>query len=103
MSRVIRIHDEIGGFDYAGARASGESIREKIKSEIDSGGYVTLDFVGIEGISHSFADEIVGIIVRAFGIEFIKKGDLRLQNANDDIKAILNFVIRESRKNSTSA
>lgn len=97
MRATIRIHDEIGGFDYAGARASGESTREKIKSEIDLGRCVTLDFAGIDGISHSFADEIVGIIVRAFGIEFIKKGDLRLQNANDDIKVMMNFVIRESR------
>lgn len=98
MSGVIQIRKEIGGFDYAGARASGEGIRERIRFIIDEGGYVTLDFTGVDGISHSFADEILGVIVRAFGIEFIQRGNLRLNNANEDIKAILNFVIRESRK-----
>lgn len=98
MSCVINIKQEIGGFDYAGARASGEAIREKIKNAIEDGDSVTLDFLGIDGISHSFADEILGIIVRAFGLSFIKKGDLRLNNANDSIKGLLNFVIKENTK-----
>jgi sugar-specific transcriptional regulator TrmB len=97
---VINIKNEIGGFDYAGSRGSGEPIREKIKQQIDAGHHVTLEFLGIEGISHSFADEIVGIIVRAYGVEFIKKGNLRLNNANEDIKSLLNLVIKESKKQS---
>ena len=98
--KVINIKNDIGGFDYAGSRASGEPIRKKIKREIEAGEYVTLDFSGIEGISHSFADEIVGIIVRAYGVGFIQKGNLRLNNASDDIKSLLNLVIKESRKKS---
>jgi hypothetical protein len=94
---VINIKHTIGGFDYAGTRDSGASIREAIKKNIDDENSVVLDFFGINGISHSFADEIVGIIVRAYGVNFIKD-KLLLNNANEDITNMLNFVIRESKK-----
>jgi len=94
---VINIKNEIGGFDYAGSRDSGINIREALKENLKKGNNVTLDFIGINGISHSFADEIVGIIVRAYGIDFIKN-KLMLNNINIDIKSLLNLVIKESRK-----
>ncbi|MCW8895455.1 MAG: STAS-like domain-containing protein [Sulfurimonas sp.] len=97
MGIVINIKNEIGGLDFAGSRGSGELIREKMKPVLDNGGDVTLDFTGIESITQSFADEIVGIFVRAFGIDYIKDS-LRLNNANDSIKQTLNFVISYSKK-----
>jgi hypothetical protein len=97
VDMILNIKNEIGGFDYAGSRDSGRVIREDIKRNIEQGLNVTLDFIGINGISHSFADEIVGIIVRAYGINFIKD-KLMLNNANTDIKLLLNLVIRESKK-----
>ncbi|MFA5461618.1 MAG: STAS-like domain-containing protein [Sulfurimonas sp.] len=97
MSIIINIKNEIGGLDFAGSRGSGEIIREKMKPSLDNHESVTLDFTGIESITQSFADEIVGIFVRAFGVDYIK-GTLRLNNANDAIKQTLNFVISYSKK-----
>lgn len=97
MGVVINIKNEIGGLDFAGSRGSGEIIREKMKPILDDCESITLDFMGIEGITQSFADEIVGIFVRAFGIDYIKDF-LRLNNANDSIKQTLNFVISYSKK-----
>lgn len=97
MSIVINIKSEIGDLDFAGSRGSGEIIREKMKPVLDKAEGITLDFTGIESITQSFADEIVGIFVRAFGISYIKDS-LRLNNANDSIKQTLNFVISYSKK-----
>lgn len=97
MSIIINIKNEIGGLDFAGSRGSGEVIREKMKPVLDNRESVTLDFTGIESITQSFADEVVGIFVRAFGIGYIKDF-LRLNNANDSIKQTLNFVISYSKK-----
>jgi hypothetical protein len=94
---VINVKNEIGGFDYAGSRDSGVKIREALKTNLEKGDKVTLDFVGMTGVSHSFADEIVGILVRAYGVDLIKN-KLMLNNATAEIKSLLNLVIRESRK-----
>jgi len=94
---VINVKNEIGGFDFAGSRGSGEIIRENIKPILDKNGKVTLDFLGIEGITQSFADEIFGIFVRAFGINYIKY-NLLIVNANQSIKDTINFVISYSKK-----
>lgn len=94
---VINIKNEIGGLDFAGSRGSGEKVREKMKLMFDSNEDVTLDFCGVDSITQSFADEVVGIFVRAFGIEYIQDS-LRLNNANDSIKKILNYVISYSKK-----
>ena len=96
---VVNIKREIGGFDFAGSRGSGEIIREKIKPILDKGESVTLDFVGVENISQSFADEVFGIFVRAFGVEYIR-GKVRLVNDNQAIKDIFNLVINYSKKRS---
>jgi len=97
MSIIISIKNEIGGLDFAGSRGSGELVREKMKPILDKEENVTLDFTGVESITQSFADEVVGIFVRAFGIGYIKN-NLRLNNANDSIKQTLNFVISYSKK-----
>ncbi|NBK99994.1 MAG: DUF4325 domain-containing protein [Erysipelotrichia bacterium] len=97
VDMVINIKNEIGGFDYAGSRDSGVNIRETLRENLEKGINVTLDFTGMSGISHSFADEIVGIVVRAYGVDFIKN-KLMLNNDNAEIKSLLNLVIRESRK-----
>ncbi|MFA6760662.1 MAG: STAS-like domain-containing protein [Sulfuricurvum sp.] len=97
MSVVINIKQELNSLDFAGSRGSGEKIREKMKPVLDRKESLTLDFGGIDSITQSFADEIVGIFVRAFGIEYIKDF-LRLNNANESIKHTLNFVISYSKR-----
>lgn len=99
MAKVINVKREIGDFDFAGSRGSGEIIRKKIKPLLDKEEKVTLDFVGIKGITQSFADEIFGIFVRAFGIDYIK-GKLLIVNANDSIRKVINFVVSYSKQRS---
>ncbi len=95
---VIRIKDFIENSDFAGSRQSGEKIREKIVQDIeakDDG--VTLDFAQIKMITQSFGDEVLGILTRAYGIGYIKN-NIRLVNETEEIKNILNYVIRYSKK-----
>lgn len=95
MEKVIRVFDIVRG-DFAGSRYNGEIIREKIYEEIQKGNKVVLDFEGITLITQSFGDEIVGIFVRAFGVDFVKN-NIRLINANDKIRKILNIVVGYSK------
>lgn len=95
---VIRIKDFIENSNFGGSRISGAKIRDLIIDDIkrsDNG--VTLDFALIEMITQSFGDEILGILTRMKGIDYIKK-NIRLVNHSDEIKDILNYVVKYSNK-----
>jgi len=92
---VIRIQNFIES-DFAGSRQSGEKIRKEIEKKLSKDG-VTLDFGGINMITQSFGDEIIGIMTRINGVDFIKN-NIRLVNYNDDIKNVLNYVVGYSKK-----
>lgn len=95
---VIRIKDFIGNSSFAGSRISGEKIRNLIAEEIkNSNDGVTLDFALVEMITQSFGDEVVGILTRVEGVDYIKN-NIRLVNYSDDIKDILNYVVKYSKK-----
>ena len=94
---VVRIKDFIENSDFAGSRKSGEKVREDIEFKLQDGTGVTLDFTQINMITQSFGDEIVGILTRINGINFIKE-NIRLVNYNEDIKSILNYVVKYSNK-----
>lgn len=94
---VINIKNETGGFEFVGSRGAGEIIRKKMKTELDKGDGVTLDFSGVEQVTQSFIDEFFGIFIRAFGIEYIR-GKVRLVNETQGIKDTINFVIKYSKE-----
>jgi len=94
---VVRIVDFIENSDFAGSRKSGEQVREDIEVKLKDGTGITLDFSKINMITQSFGDEIVGILTRIHGIEFIKT-NIRIVNYNDEIKNILNYVVKYSNK-----
>ena len=95
---VIRIKSFIENSDFAGSRQSGEKIREEIARLVEAkNDGVTLDFAQIKMITQSFGDEVLGILTRVHGIDYIKK-NIRLVNESDEIKSILNYVIRYSKK-----
>ena len=94
---VVRIVDFIENSDFAGSRKSGEQVRKDIEVKLQDDRGVTLDFTQINMITQSFGDEIVGILTRIHGIEFIKT-NIRLVNYNDEIKNILNYVVKYSNK-----
>lgn len=94
---VINIKLETGGFEIVGSRGAGEKIRKLMKKELDKGNTVTLDFCGIEQVTQSFIDEFFGIFIRAFGMQYIRKKVL-LVNETQGIRDTINFVIKYSKE-----
>ena len=94
---IINIKNEANGYSIIGSRGVGEKIRGKIKPYLDMGEVVTLDFNGVEQITQAFADEVIGIFVRAFGLEYIK-GKILLANETNGIRDTFNFVVKYSKE-----
>jgi hypothetical protein len=57
------------------------------------GKVAVLDFEGVRGINHTFADEIVGIFTEAFGKEWVKE-NIRVVNANENVRLVLNLAVK---------
>lgn len=94
--KVIKVFD-IVGIDVIGSRSNGETLRNMIFSTITKEKKkVVLDFENIRVITHSFADELLGIFVREFGKNFVKE-NIRVVNASENIKKTLNVVINYSQ------
>lgn len=89
-------------YDFLGSRDSGEQLREKIIELLSQeGSQVVINFRGIDRISHSFADEVFGLLYVRFGLDVIKQ-QIQLENAQDNIRSLANFVIKERMlKNAT--
>jgi len=91
-------------FDYSflGARYDGEQVR-KLEDEIilQNKKKVVLNCEGITGMGHGFADEIVGIYARAFGVDFIKQ-NIRVINTIEVVRSMLNVAIQVSIKYQSS-
>jgi len=97
MEEVIRLWD-LFECDFLGLRVEGEVVREKMEEVImKEGRRVVLDFEGVRGITHAFADEIIGIFARAFGKEWVKE-NIRVVNANENVRFILNLAVKLSIK-----
>lgn len=101
MDNTINIKIFFPDLDFLGSRGAGEIIRLKIDEILLNNQNVILNFDKIEGITQSFADEIIGIQVRANGIQFVKDR-INVQNANENIRKMLNFVITYSKKYSAA-
>lgn len=99
MEEAIKLWD-LFECDFLGLRVEGEVIREKMEEIIMRNGKVAvLDFEGVRGITHSFGDELVGIFARAFGKEWIKR-NVRVINANENVRSILNLSVKLALKHS---
>ena len=97
--RVIKIKDLVKNDTFVGSRYAAEGIRESIKSAIENREQIIIDFEGISGVTQGFIDEAVGIPVRAFGINKALK-HVKIINANDKVRLILNWVVNYSKKTS---
>lgn len=60
---------------------------------LSNGNSVVLDFSGVKGITHSFANEIVGQFVKKYGRDVVKSGKLTATNYNGEIREILNWIV----------
>ncbi len=94
---VVRIKDFVQNSDFAGSRQNGAKVRNEILEKLKEDNGITLDFIDINLITQSFGDEVLGILTRMHGIEFIKK-NIRIHNENDEIKSVLNYVVKYSQK-----
>lgn len=98
-SSVINVKLFLGfqELEFIGSREAGEKIRAEMDERYRNGDEsVTLDFLGIEDITQSFADELVGIYARSFGLDFVRN-KIKLNNANQSIKDTFNFVCSYSK------
>ena len=86
---------------FVGSRHAGEQIRKKIKEALDRNERIILDFQGVSNITQGFADEAIGILIRAFGTDIINH--IKIVNANEKIRLILNWVANYSKKEHPSA
>lgn len=100
MSKSVRVA-QLAGTDFVRSRYSGEKIRCMIKGAIDGGYKVVLDFSGVSGITQGFADEAIGILIRAFGVDTVTR-HVKVVNANEKVKLILNWVANYSKKENCS-
>ena len=82
--------------DFLGSRFAGETVRKAIEASFALDRPVILDFEGISGITQSFGDEVVGLFVRVFGLDFVKK-NIFVVNVNEEIRNVLNFVVKYSK------
>ena len=94
---ILKMNEMFEGFDFLGARHSAEQVRLRVIEEVNRGEKVVLDFEGIRLVSHSFADELFGLLVLYSGIPYIKE-NISLQNARESIKSMANFAINERQK-----
>jgi hypothetical protein len=85
MEEVIKLWD-LFECEFLGLRVEGEVVRERMEEIIMKEGKVAvLDFEGVRGITHTFADEIVGIFTRVV-------------NANENVRRILNLAVKIALK-----
>lgn len=84
--------------EFLGSRKVGSEIRERVDAFFQTGVSVELDFAGVQMVSHSFADELLGKLIASVGLSAMK-GRLRLLHVPQDIAPILRFAIgnRETR------
>lgn len=101
--RLERIEDEEGEHrvhvsefeEGLGSRRSAEQIRIKLLNYLSEGApRLVLDFTGINVISSSFADEVLGKLALQMGlVQFINR--FRLDNMTDTVEVIVNRAIQQ--------
>jgi len=86
LSEIFPRVTSLNGRDF------GELVRLKIEELLKRGEKVGVDFEGIEIVTHSFADEIFGVLIDDYGWEFIKNY-VKPLNVNGAIKEVLKTVV----------
>jgi hypothetical protein len=90
---------ESPNFDSLTLRESGLRVRMEIEKELEKNknAVIVLDFDSLELITQGFADEIIGVLIRRRGINFVRE-KVKVVNANDFIRGTLNWVVSYSKK-----
>jgi hypothetical protein len=88
---VIRAAEELG--PVLSGRFEAEELRERIEAAAASGVRVVVDFGDVEAMSPSFADELFA----KMRPELIESGKVRFERLDDDLTALLHYVVRGRR------
>ena len=78
--------------EFLGSRKLGAEIRHELEAALDHGKNVVVDFERITMVSHSFADELIGKLAAALGLEAFRLR-MRLIKVVPEIAPILRYVI----------
>lgn len=74
-------------------RDLGVNIRQKIIMELNKQDQdIIIDFINVEGINQSCADEIFGKILLEIGLNDLKKR-IKFNNMNDTISSVIKYVM----------
>jgi hypothetical protein len=99
MEKVIKVKEMFPGLDSLTTRWAGLDIRREMEKiwEKDPDAIVVIDFEDIELIAQGTGDEIVGVLIRRNGLDFVRN-KVKVINANGFIRGTLNWVASYSKK-----
>lgn len=80
-----------------GLRETGSKLREELEDALKKEEFVLIDFADVDSISSSFADEFIAKAFINIGKEKFSEY-VRIKNANDFIKIIINSSLSERLK-----
>jgi hypothetical protein len=80
-------------------RDQGKIVREDLRSKIDSGAIVTIEFEGVSELTPSFADEALGRLLLEIGPDRFKSNVI-LRSATLDVRRLVNKVLAHREKES---
>lgn len=78
--------------NFFGTRYSATSLREELSRLLSDHNEVEIDFSGV-GVSQSFMDELIGLLVLAQGPDLLRR--LIFRGCSEDVKAIISFVVND--------
>lgn len=83
--------------DFLGTRILGKKAYHPLQLCLNKNVFpIFIDFNNVRGISHGFADEFIGEVIR--NNDFVLKDKIKFINTNEQIKTILKFVISEAKR-----
>ncbi len=90
MTKIV--FSKIGS--HLGTRISGVATRERIASDLNSSNDIVFDFLGVETISNSFADECFAKLILDFEYKDIQS-KIRFENTSPFIRSIISNAFEE--------
>lgn len=78
-----------------GTREMGNELRIKIEEKFDIEDKIEFDLTGIDVISHSYADEVFGKLIKRYGIASFKNKTSFIK-PNDFVASVIINVLNES-------
>jgi hypothetical protein len=76
---------------FLGTRALGVKVRDEIVKACMDSERVTIDFNGVDAVSHSFADECIGGLLTELGAQVFKEM-IRFKGMSEETNSLLRLV-----------